>query len=156
MCSEHVVRKIMAILGLLCVPYVKADSIDGCYLASENIANLSSEEQEVRSSYVSVSRAASGYSVEGIIWGANLHVCHIASPIEGGDGPLRMDYVDNGLIYNHDEAEYNISCELELSFENDVLTITDYNHHCSRYVFYCGARVGLDRVELPKVEQACP
>ncbi|POC43488.1 hypothetical protein [Vibrio vulnificus] len=119
-------QKFVAVLGLLCVPYVYAESIEGCYLVADEI------------------------------WGANFHVCHIASPIEGVGGPLQMNYVDNKLVYSHSEVEYSINCELEVSFKDNSLTIRDSNHHCSEYVFYCGARVGLDKVELPKVVQDCP
>ncbi|BAC94605.1 hypothetical protein [Vibrio vulnificus YJ016] len=54
-----------------------------------------------------------------LIWGANFHVCHIASPIEGVGGPLQMNYVDNKLVYSHSEAEYSINCELEVSFKDN-------------------------------------
>ncbi|EWS66958.1 hypothetical protein JS84_19785 [Vibrio vulnificus] len=149
-------QKFVAVLGLLCVPYVYAESIEGSYSVADEITSFSSEESEIQSTYVKISRSAGNYSVEGLIWGANFHVCHIASPIEGVGGPLQMNYVDNKLVYSYSEAEYNINCELEFSFKDNSLTIKDSNHHCSEYVFYCGARVGLDKVELPKVAQDCP
>lgn len=152
---EGTMQRIMALLGLICMPYVYAGSIDGCYLATDKITSFSSEESETKSTYVKISRAADYYSVEGVIWGPNFHICRIGSPIEGTDGPLQMDYVDNKLVYRHSEPEYDINCELDVSFKDNTLTITDSNHHCSRYVFYCGAHIGLDKVELPKVEQGC-
>ncbi|MDK2688357.1 hypothetical protein, partial [Vibrio vulnificus] len=89
-----------------------AESIEGCYLVADEITSFSSEESEIQSTYVKISRSAGNYSVEGLIWGANFHVCHIASPIEGVGGPLQMNYVDNKLVYSYSEAEYNINCEL--------------------------------------------
>ncbi|MEL4204910.1 hypothetical protein P0W48_16360 [Plesiomonas shigelloides] len=149
-------RKFAVVLGLLCVPYVYAESIDGCYLVADKITSFSSEESEIQSTYIKIFSSAGNHSVEGLIWGANFHVCHIASPIEGIDGPLQMSYADNKLVYSHREAEYSIDCQLEVSFKDNSLTIKDSNHHCSEYVFSCGARVGLDKIELPKVTQECP
>ncbi|WMN62153.1 hypothetical protein NI389_20375 (plasmid) [Pseudoalteromonas xiamenensis] len=149
-------QKFMVFLCLLFVPNLYADSIDGCYLASDNITSFSSQESENRTTYVKISRTSGVYSVEGLIWGANFHVCHIASPIEGSNGPLSMDYVENKLVYTQREAENDINCKLEFSFQDNLLTIEDANNHCSRYIFYCGANVGLDNVELPKVERGCP
>ncbi len=155
-CNEVAVLKFMVFLSLLFVPCVYADSMDGCYLANENITSFSSEESEIRTTYVKIVKTSGDYFVEGLIWGANFHICHVASSVEGSDGPLRMEYVENKLVYTQREAEDDINCKLEFSFQNNRLTIEDANHHCSRYIFYCGALVGLDKVELPKVEYGCP
>ncbi|EGQ8075516.1 hypothetical protein G5G46_004277 [Vibrio vulnificus] len=62
-------QKFVAVLGLLCVPYVYAESIEGCYLVADEIISFSSEESEIQSTYVKISRSAGNYSVEGLIWG---------------------------------------------------------------------------------------
>ncbi|HCG8450777.1 TPA: hypothetical protein ACN322_004622 [Vibrio parahaemolyticus] len=148
-------QKFVAVLVFLCVPYVYAESIEGCYLVADEITSFSSEESEIQATYVKIQGLLETTQLRGLFGGANFHVCHIASPIEGVGGPLQMNYVDNKLVYSHSEAEYSINCELEVSFKDNSLTIKDSNHHCSEYVFYCGARVGLDKVELPKVAQEC-
>ncbi|HAS6345968.1 TPA: hypothetical protein I7243_22140 [Vibrio vulnificus] len=62
-------QKFVAVLGLLCVPHVYAESIEGCYLVADEITSFSSEESEIQSTYVKISRSAGNYSVEGLIWG---------------------------------------------------------------------------------------
>ncbi|UTM59094.1 hypothetical protein L4174_020490 [Photobacterium sp. CCB-ST2H9] len=149
-------QKFLFLGGLLFMPLVQAKSIEGCYLTSEKITSFVSEETEMKSTYLKISKAADDFWVEGVILGANFHVCYLGSPIEGSEGPLQMRRVDNKLVYSQHEVEYGISCDLEISFHNNSLTISDSNDHCARHVFYCGARVGLDHVELPKVVQNCP
>ncbi len=63
-------QKFVAVLGLLCVPYVYAESIEGSYSVADEITSFSSEESEIQSTYVKISRSAGNYSVEGLIWGA--------------------------------------------------------------------------------------
>ncbi|MBE4057736.1 hypothetical protein HJ117_23520 [Vibrio parahaemolyticus] len=48
-------QKFVAVLGLLCVPYVYAESIEGCYLVADEITSFSSEESEIQSTYVKIS-----------------------------------------------------------------------------------------------------
>ncbi|MCJ0807106.1 DUF3265 domain-containing protein, partial [Vibrio vulnificus] len=45
--------------------YVYAESIEGCYLVADEITSFSSEESEIQSTYVKISRSAGNYSVEG-------------------------------------------------------------------------------------------
>ncbi|OZT81951.1 hypothetical protein CIK04_32000 [Vibrio sp. 03_296] len=47
-------QKFAAVLGLLCVPYVYAESIEGCYLVADEITSFSSEESEIQSTYVKI------------------------------------------------------------------------------------------------------
>lgn len=154
--SEDGMKKIILLVALLFMPLVHANSIEGCYLASEKITSFVSEESEMKSTYLKISKVADDFWVEGVVWGANFHVCYISSPIEGSEGPLQMRYTNNKLVYNQDEAEYGINCKLEMSFKDRKLTLNDSNSHCAQHIFYCGARVGLDNVELPKVVQDCP
>lgn len=148
-------QKFILLIGLLFIPLVQANSIEGCYQATEQITSFTSEESELKSTYLKISKADDDFWVEGVIWGANFHICYIGSSIEGSAGPLQMRLVDSKLVYGQDEAEYGISCKLEISFKGNQLTINDSNNHCTEQIFYCGVRVGLDGVELPKIEKGC-
>jgi len=130
--------------------------IEGCYSKSEKITSFVSEESELKSSYLNIAKASGDFLVEGIIWGANYHVCSIASPIEGSESPLRMSISQGKLVYRYDEPAYNIKCELEIAFQDDKLTFHDSNGHCSQYVFYCGVHSSLDSVELSKISASSP
>lgn len=149
-------KRFILTAGLFLTPFVQASAIEGCYLASEEITSLTSGTSEVKSSYLNISKKADDFFVQGMIWGANFHVCYISSPLEVNEAPFKMKYVDNALIYHHNEPEHHINCELKILFEDDRLTLKDSNSHCSQRVFHCGARIGLEGIELPKVNKHCP
>ncbi|WP_129123827.1 hypothetical protein [Veronia nyctiphanis] len=69
-----------------------------------------------------------------------------------------MTRVGDKLVYTESDSgpEFSFNCKLEFSLHDNKLTISDSNFDCSNWVFTCGARVGLDGVELPKVSQTCP
>ncbi|SFC74842.1 hypothetical protein SAMN05660479_02360 [Microbulbifer thermotolerans] len=148
--------KFIPLTGLLFVGSTQAVAMEGCYLKSDEITSLVSNESEGKLTYIEVSKVADDFFVDGVIQGGNFHVCHIGSPLEGDEGPLKMAYVDNTLVYSEDDPEYDINCKLVFSFEGGKLTISDTNAHCARYIFSCGAHAGLDGVVLPKVERKCP
>lgn len=130
--------------------------IEGCYSMSEKITSFSSEKTELKQSYFILSETPRGILGEGMIWGANFHICSIGSPIEGSEGPLSMSFVEDKLVYRYDEPEYDINCELALTIEGNKMTIHDSNGHCSNYVFYCGAHAQLDGIELSRSNVTCP
>lgn len=153
-------QKLLLLTGILLIISAHAEShtkpLEGCYLTSEIITSFTSEESKSVSSYIKISKVSDDYYVEGIVWGANFHVCHIGSPIEGTDDPLPMKMIHNKLTYTEVNSEFNINCQLEVSFSENTIHISDTNHDCSNYIFYCGARVGLNGIELPKFGQQCP
>ena len=66
-----------------------------------------------------------------------------------------MKMRDKKLVFTQREAECDINCQLKITLENSVLRVSDENHHCATYIFSCGARVGLNGVELPKITTKC-
>ncbi len=149
-------RKYLLLTGVLFSSLVHATSKEGCYSFEEAIFSAVSEESALKETYVQVSKVSDQYFAEGVIWGANFHICHLSSPSEGPEGPLPLKVEGDNLVYEELDPEYNINCKLEISFADGALKISDNNHHCSNYIFSCGARVGLNDIELPKSAKECP
>lgn len=135
---------------------ISQSTIEGCYSKSEEITSLVSEKSEVKLSYLNLSKVSHELLVEGLVWGANFHICSVGSPSEDSEGPLRIKLSEDRLVYRYSEPDYDINCELELLIQGDKLRISDSNSHCSKYVFYCGGHAGLDELELVKQGDDCP
>lgn len=52
--------------------------------------------------------------------------------------------------------EYDFFCELSVSRKGNMLVFKDEGGQCSGGVFFCGARIGLNGIESPKVDGECP
>jgi hypothetical protein len=104
-------------------------------------------------SQLTITKHEHGYAAQGVIWAGNHHVCHIASPNEGEEGPLLLNRIGNTLSFVSKEPDYNIDCALTLTLEGKTLTLSDPNHHCANYLFSCGVNVRLDEQYLTKIDE---
>lgn len=143
--------KRLLFLGLFFSSMLHAAEFEGCYLVKDDIASVVTGETEERTSYMHVSRVAEDYFIEGTLFGANFHICSIG-------GPLKMTREGNVLVYREssDDEDFPFSCELSVSREGDMLVFKDEGGQCSYGVFACGARIGLNGIEIPKVDAECP
>lgn len=145
---------------------LSAEPYEGCYSITDDIDSavpmrdeegaLRDKSSELKTSYINIFKKEHQYFAQGLLWGGNFHVCHITAPIEGDSEPLPLTLKDGKLIFTQLEPEYDTSCNLEILFTDKGLKIVDENYHCSKYVFYCGVRVGLNNTELPKSVNKCP
>ncbi|RKF15955.1 hypothetical protein DBZ36_15545 [Alginatibacterium sediminis] len=119
------------------------------------MASLSSGQSELKTSYIEISKLDNAYAIQGLLWGGNFHICSIQSPVEGQQAPLLMQTHGKQLVFELKQADYDIDCRLEFSFDNDALLIKDTNSHCSQYVFSCGAHVSLHQTRLVKTAESC-
>lgn len=132
-----------------------AGDFEGCYSQDDEIYSLSSGESEVKTSFIKISKSDDRYFAQGLLWGANFHICSIVAPIEGSEGPLELVLKDDKLFFETTDPEYNIHCRVEISIEDQGIHLSDKNHHCSQYIFSCGARMGLNNIELPRTVDKC-
>ncbi|MGX1927262.1 hypothetical protein ACUALS_19180 [Vibrio sp. NH-7] len=148
--------KRLLFLVLLCSSTLYAAEFEGCYLVKDDIASAVTGETEERTSYMHVTRVAEDYFVEGTLFGANFHVCSVGSTSEDVAGPLKMTREGDVLVYRESDEEYDFSCELSVSRKGNMLVFKDEGGQCSGGVFFCGARIGLNGIEIPKVDGECP
>lgn len=131
---------------------IDEQTLDGCYASSEQITDLSSGLETLKTSYINISKSENGYLVNGLIWGANFHVCEFFDE----KGPLLMQREDNLLKFSYDEPDHDIHCSLKINIEEEQIEFSDPEHVCSKNVFFCGNRVSLDEITLPKIKNSCP
>jgi hypothetical protein len=115
----------------------------------------SNERFKLKTSYVNVFKKENKYFAEGLIWGYNFHICTITAPLEGTTEPLPLVLKDKKLVFEEQEPEYDINCKFELEFNENGLNLKDENHHCSNYMFYCGAHASVHDVQLAKTNKGC-
>jgi len=135
---------------------VTEQPISGCYAQTERIYSTVDDESSLQQSYLRIEKQGERYVADGLIWGANFHICQIGSPDEGTPGPLVMTRQGNRLQYAFSDAQYGIDCQFEILITAEGLRLSDPNNHCTSQVFYCGARVALDGIELPVRHARCP
>lgn len=129
----------------------------GCFSQSERIQSAVSDESAVQQSYLRVQQQGDQYRVDGLIWGANFHICKISSADEFTPGPLIMTRQGNRLHYRFDDPAYTIACRFDIALTaSGGLRLHDPGNQCTDQVFYCGARIGLDGIELPASDGPCP
>jgi len=131
---------------------IDEQTLDGCYASSTQITDLSSGLKTSKTSYINISKSENGYLVNGLIWGANFHVCEVFDE----SGPLLMLREGNLLKFSYDEADYGINCSLKITIKNEQIEFNDPEHACSKNVFFCGNRISLDEITLPKIKTSCP
>lgn len=126
--------------------------VSGCYLDQQQVANAATGKIAIVESFLEIRQDGQDYLAEGKIVGANYHQCIITSADEGSVGSLSLQVKGQTLSYREIDPEYGVDCTLTLLFSNDTVRITDHNYHCARYIFSCGARVGLDGAELARID----
>ncbi|MFD2176035.1 hypothetical protein [Veronia pacifica] len=151
-------KKVLPLIGLLFTTSALADSLTGCYLDTMTTESYVSDESAEVASYIEVKNEDDQYFVRGLLWGGNYHICSIEGDEEGdgAGGALPMKRVGDTLVFTENDEEFGIHCKLEMSVKDGKLRVKDANYDCEKWIFTCGDGVGLDSVELPRVQQQCP
>ena len=128
----------------------------GQYVAEAELYDLAEGEASSATpkqlSKLTITKHEQGYGAQGVIWAGNHHVCHIASPNEGEEGPLLLKRNGDALSFVSKAPDYDIDCAFTLTLEGKTLTLSDPNHHCANYLFSCGVNVSLDQQRLSKTD----
>ena len=149
---EEVFHFFLILVLSISVFSIDEQTLDGCYASSEQITDLSSGLETLKTSYINISETENGYLVNGLIWGANFHVCEVIDE----RGPLLMYQEGNLLKFSYDEPDYGIQCSLIITIKDEQIEFNNQEHACSKSVFFCGSRISLDEITLPKINNSCP
>ena len=109
------------------------------------IDSLSGGESKLMVSRLAIKAIGNGkFQIKGVVHGANFHVCSI----EGEAGPITMQADSKGLHYTEavELGSKTLHCRFSIVKRKNELVLRDPDYVCSRYVFSCGARVGLDQI----------
>ncbi|MFY8299469.1 hypothetical protein AAEU28_11925 [Pseudoalteromonas sp. SS15] len=149
---EEVFHFFLILIWGIIIFSIDEQTLDGCYASSAQITDLTSGLKTSKTSYINISKSENGYLVNGLIWGANFHVCEVFDE----NGPLLMLREGNLLKFSYDEPDYGINCSLKITIKDEQIEFNDPEHACSKNVFFCGSRISLDEITLSKIKSSCP
>lgn len=147
--------KYIAALLLMLISSVEAETFEGCYSHKAEIHSFTTNESDVKTSFIEIKMTDNKYYARGMLWGGNFHLCEIASPNENSTEPLPLIVAGDKLVYEETDPKYNINCHLEFSVKDNVIHVSDENNDCSNRIFMCGEHAGLGNTKLPKTGKAC-
>lgn len=121
---------------------------EGCYARANTTSDFASGESDKKISFIHITKKQDRYFIQGLLWGANWHMCDITSE----EGLLPASLEDGALVYRESYMKEDIHCRLEVEFKNEGVELHDRNGQCADKVFACGVRTSIEGTYLPGVQ----